>query len=497
VSRDVFKLVGTTIAAKYRVERVVGEGGLGVVYAGTNLVLNVPVAIKCLKPLGGTAEDEQRLTRSFLREATVLFSLTHPGIVRLFDVGDLTYPVSVPYVVLELIDGPTLDEEIRRRALENRPFAWAEIYAIFEPILDAVSFAHQHGVTHRDLKPSNVMLVTQAGSRSAKVVDFGIARRVGEQRHTAANTGFTPRYAAPEQWDGSLGPVAACSDVFSLGLMLAEMCTLQPVLSDKGPAEIFGQLMNPTRRISVTQRRSDLPAEVDRILERATRVQQQERYVDARELLVALRNVGNTPSLPLGSPRAVFTPAAPPAIPAPARPSEGGNRTLLLALVIVLLAVAGLSMVVVWLFLERGDTRANREHADTPRPAETAEEEPAEKAKPKEPSSVSVQSIMTAGVGLTEAQETKVLEDHLGEVKDCYRKALARAPKTPGGTLLLILVVDGAGKVSSTMCGEEGIEDKALRLCLTDASAGWKFPKPGKEYGTASFMATYRFKRPL
>jgi len=503
VARDVFNLVGTTIAGKYRVDRVVGEGGLGVVYAGMHLVLNAPVAIKCLKPLGGTLEDEQRLTRSFLREATVLFSLTHPGIVRLFDVGELTHPVPVPYVVLELIDGSTLEDELRRRSQMNQPYAWPEIFSIFEPVLEAVAFAHQQGVTHRDLKPSNVMLVQKAGAMSAKVVDFGIARRVGDQRHTAATTGFTPRYAAPEQWDGTIGPTSTASDVFSLGLMLAEMCTLEPVFSQNGPAEIFGQVMDPTRRISVTQRRRDLSVEVDRIIERATRLAPQERYRDARDLLVALRALGSAPAPSV--PRAVITPAVPPVVPVPAAVTpppekQGTSATLILTLAVVLVAVAGLSVVVVWLLMERSDSKAPKQASKDPQASNVEEQSESastkkSKAKNKEGAFVTLETILGGGDGLTQGQINKALDAHIEDVKGCYQKAIERDPKTPGGKITLMLSIGESGKVDSTMCAEEGIEDKAFRLCLTSASSEWKFPKPTKDWGIASFMATYRFKR--
>jgi serine/threonine-protein kinase len=297
-ARDPFQLIGTTIAGKYRVDRVLGEGGCGIVYAGLHVVVGAPVAIKCLKPVSGDRTAEARMTEAFLREAKLLFALTHPGIVRLYDVGALEGANPVPWVVLELIDGPTLEAELARRASESRHFTAHELLQLFDPVLDAVAFAHDNAVAHRDLKPSNVMLPrTPTGALQPKVLDFGIARRIGEQRQTIGVTAFTPRYAAPEQWDGSLGTTGPASDVFALGLMLAEACTLRPALPGESAASLVAAVMDPNRRIVVVTQRPDLPPEIDRIVARATSVRIGDRFQHARELQIAFRTaLGASPA---------------------------------------------------------------------------------------------------------------------------------------------------------------------------------------------------------
>lgn len=183
---DPFGLIGTTLAEKYRVDRLIGEGGFGVLYAGYHLLLGQRVAVKCMKPSAGSAAEQLRVTDLFLREARVLFSLTHPSIFRMYDVGTLpmraplpdgAFAPSVPYVVLELIDGRSLQDEIAARRSRGGPhFSAHEVSAVFQQLLDGVGFAHDHGVVHRDLKPSNVMLVGQGASCRVRVVDFGIAQ---------------------------------------------------------------------------------------------------------------------------------------------------------------------------------------------------------------------------------------------------------------------------------------------------------------------------------
>src|SRR4029079_218831 len=152
----------------------------------------------------------------------------------------------------------------------------AEILTIFECVLEGLSFAHGKGVAHRDLKPSNVMLVQgENGRLSAKLLDFGTARHAnkltsmgGAAAQATGAMGFTPRYAAPEQWDPAYGTTGPGSDIFALGLMLAEVCTLHPARPGESPGEILAQVMNPERVTLVSARRYDLPREVDTIVQR-------------------------------------------------------------------------------------------------------------------------------------------------------------------------------------------------------------------------------------
>ena len=309
-TNDPFNLIGQTLAGKYRIDSILGEGGFGVVYGGTHLLIGAPIAIKRMKPLGGSPQEEARALERFLREARILFTLTHPGIVRLYDLGTVTAAAgTVPYVVLEQLPGGSLESEIAARVASTpqRPFTAAEILGIFEPVLDAVEYAHLNGVAHRDLKPSNVMLA-HGGSRGiqAKVVDFGIARWMGDEQKTVLGaSAFTPRYAAPEQWDGTLGPTGAASDVFSLGLMLAEVCTLSPVIPDAGPAQMFADVMRRERRLDLARLRPDLPAHLERVIARAMHVDPRGRFQSAGELLSELRSAlrGSSPDLGSLTPR--------------------------------------------------------------------------------------------------------------------------------------------------------------------------------------------------
>ena len=311
--QDSFQLVGKVLDGKYRLDGVLGEGGFGVVYAGRQLALDQPVAVKCLKPMEGGAD-----VASFLREARVLFGLSHPGIVRMYDVGEIATALGpVPYVVLEHIEGRTLDAEIAARAAERRPFTGPELFAIATGLLDALAFAHARGVVHRDIKPANVMLVRGPAGVSVKILDFGLARGGNPGQKTTANVGLTPRYAAPEQWNASYGAVGPATDLFALGLVLEEAATLSPALAGDSLAEVVASSTNVARRSSVPHSRPDLPPGFAAAIDRATRVSPGERFATAEAMSAGLR-------APPAPPPACGPPAFGPGTATPGPPAGRG-----------------------------------------------------------------------------------------------------------------------------------------------------------------------------
>lgn len=273
---------------KYRLDGVIGEGGFGVVYVGRQLALDQPVAIKVLKPQKAGAD-----VASFMREAKVLFQLSHPGIVRLYDVGNVhTHLGESPYVVLEHLAGRTLDEEIERRARERRPFSADELVRLADGLLEALAFAHQRGVVHRDIKPANVMIVDGPSGLVTKILDFGLARGDVTTMHTSTGVALTPRYAAPEQWMATYGAVGTRTDLFALGLVLEEAATLAPALEGETIPDVIASSTSPTRRSRVSERRPDLPPVFAEIVSRATRVSPEERFPSADTMRDALRSHG-------------------------------------------------------------------------------------------------------------------------------------------------------------------------------------------------------------
>lgn len=206
------------IAEKYRLDRLLGRGGMGAVYEGTHVDLERPVAIKLLLP--DFTADLEALER-FRREARAAARLNHPNVADTYDYGSL--PEGGAYIIMELIHGVTL----RERLDEAGQLSFGEAIHIARQVTSGVEAAHRHDITHRDLKPSNIILTRDHDGRMlAKVVDFSVAKlKEGTTSGTALTaTGSligTPRYMAPEQCADN--KTDARSDIYSLGVILYEM----------------------------------------------------------------------------------------------------------------------------------------------------------------------------------------------------------------------------------------------------------------------------------
>jgi serine/threonine protein kinase len=200
----------TVLAERYRLETILGRGGMAEVWRATDAVLHRPVAVKVLRD---TAEDETDRLR-FTAEARTLARLSHPGLVMLLDAG---INEERPFLVLELVEGQTLDQECGGRRLDPDRVA-----RIGRELAAALAYAHSAGVIHRDVKPGNVLLGRDG---RIKLADFGIARLIGETvRHTRTGQAIgTAAYLSPEQVRGE--DVTEATDVYSLGLLLLEALT--------------------------------------------------------------------------------------------------------------------------------------------------------------------------------------------------------------------------------------------------------------------------------
>jgi serine/threonine-protein kinase len=211
--------VGTVLARKYRLDAILGEGGMGVVYDAHHLRLDRRVAVKFLHEQHA---QDVKLVERFFSEAQAAARMRHPNVVDVHDV-DHTEDGAV-YMVLEHLEGEPLSAFLAR----EKNVSVAEILALLSPVLDALSRAHERGIIHRDLKPDNLFLSRDAaGHIVPKVLDFGIAKLVDGTRAVATSTGVmlgTPAYMAPEQALGrrDIGP---WTDVWSMGVVLYEALT--------------------------------------------------------------------------------------------------------------------------------------------------------------------------------------------------------------------------------------------------------------------------------
>jgi eukaryotic-like serine/threonine-protein kinase len=217
MASQVDPLIGLTLG-NFRITSVLGQGAMGAVYAAQHVSLPSRAAVKVL--LAEFARDQASVDR-FLREAQTASSINDPHIVRIFDAGRL--PDGRPYLLMDLLEGHTLDE-----VLEAGPLDLRRGLEILRQIASAVAVVHEHGILHRDLKPSNVHLGQSRGVEIAKVLDFGLARTHGlDQGVTTAGTILgTPLYMSPEQADArTVGPEA---DVYALGCIAHAVLTGQP-----------------------------------------------------------------------------------------------------------------------------------------------------------------------------------------------------------------------------------------------------------------------------
>jgi serine/threonine-protein kinase len=205
---------GSLIAQRYRLVGQIGTGGMSVVWRAHDETLDRTVAVKVLAPALAAEARFRTLVRD---EARAAARLDHPHVTAVHDYGETTTAGGdvTAYVVMELLDG----EELHSR-LGDGPLPWADGVRVCAEVAEALAAAHDLGVVHRDVTPANVMLT----DKGAKVLDFGIAARVGARRPDGDGESFgTPAYAAPERLDG--GAAQASTDVYSLGVLLFETLT--------------------------------------------------------------------------------------------------------------------------------------------------------------------------------------------------------------------------------------------------------------------------------
>lgn len=269
---------------KYRLDRLIGRGGMGAVYAGTHVELERPVAIKVLLP---DFTDEPQALERFRREARAAARLNHPNVADTYDYGLL--PEGGAYIVMELVDGINLREHLNRHA----QLSFDEIRSITRQVALGVEAAHRRGIVHRDLKPANIMLTHDAhDGLIALVLDFGIAK-LKEQTLAGAltNSGTmigTPRYMSPEQCSGL--EIDARSDIYALGVILYEMLTHRPPFdSTSAMAIALKHMQEPPP--SIYDSRPGAPADLVALCTRMLAKKPEDRLQTAAEIAKAINSV--------------------------------------------------------------------------------------------------------------------------------------------------------------------------------------------------------------
>ncbi|HRI55937.1 MAG TPA: serine/threonine-protein kinase, partial [Anaerolineae bacterium] len=296
-------LLGQRLGGKYELQAELGRGGMGIVYRAHDTMLHRTVAVKVLTPQ--LAADPTFVER-FRHEAIAAANLRHPHIATVYDVGqDLVQGDTVHYLVMEFIEGQTLDRVLQR---QGQPFSLQQTDQIISQVAQALHYAHQRGMIHRDVKPANIML-GQDGH--VTLMDFGLVRAGDLSQLTQTGTALgTPAYMAPEQIMGA--EVDQRADIYALGVVIYELLTGDVPFRRTTPlATIHAQVYDPPPPLR--ERRPELSPAVESVVLRALAKNPGGRYRDvtgltrdfsrvlAGQMPLGLTEVGDEQAAPSGA----------------------------------------------------------------------------------------------------------------------------------------------------------------------------------------------------
>lgn len=281
---------GKVLSERYRLDGIVGVGGMGVVYAAHDLELDLPVAVKVLRP---EMADDERLKERFRRELILARQVSHRNVVRIHDLyrdGDLRY------LTMDLVHGRSLRALLR----EEGPMPAERVVPLALQLARALAAAHEQGVVHRDLKPANVLMETpdETGGEVARITDFGIARSIGVAASGLTATGTVVgslEYLSPEQAVG--GEVDGRSDIYSLGLILYEMLTGELPFEPGSDLELIAQRISSSPSLAALV---EVPAWMREVLRKMLQRDPEKRYVRAEDVVRDLesRSIAGTSGPP-------------------------------------------------------------------------------------------------------------------------------------------------------------------------------------------------------
>ena len=275
------KYTGKRLDARYEIQELIGVGGMAIVYRAYDIVDNKTVAIKILKDefLGN-----KEFIRRFKNESKAISVLSHPNIVKVYDVS---FGTKIQYIVMEYIDGITLKEFISQK----KSVDWKDAIYFVIQILSALNHAHSKGVIHRDIKPQNIMLLEDG---TIKVTDFGIARFSRNETQTMTDRAIgSVHYISPEQAKGSV--IDEKADIYSVGVMMYEMLTGKlPFEADNAVSVAIMQMQAKPK--SLREINPDIPIGLEQITLHSMEKNPVNRYHSAEDMMSDLEKVQNDPS---------------------------------------------------------------------------------------------------------------------------------------------------------------------------------------------------------
>jgi serine/threonine-protein kinase len=298
---------GVIVAGRYELRRLLGEGGMGEVWAGVHLVTRRPVALKFLK---GDASDEAR--RRFVREARAASVVHHPSVVPMLDILELED--GVPALVMDLLEGITLAELLARR----QQLDLGETARILMPVISAVGTAHELGIVHRDLKPANIFLAERLeGDADVRVLDFGVAKFTAQSGDAAESAHLTrtgevlgtPYYMPPEQVFGE-HDVDHRADIWAVGVILYECLAGRRPFEGANAGQILKAIMMG-KLTPLDEVEPRVPEAVAKLVGRMLTIERGERPRDLREVMEILKPFSDVHVQSFGTariPKMVVTP---------------------------------------------------------------------------------------------------------------------------------------------------------------------------------------------
>ncbi len=277
--------IGQTLNGRYKIEELLGQGGMSSVYKGNDPNLSRSVAIKLIH---SHLSNNPEFVRRFEQEAAAVAQLRHPNIIQVYDFAN---EGDVYYMVLEYVPGETLQDQLEALSNSGKRMEVAEVASILASVGDAVAYAHEKGMIHRDLKPANVMIRPNG---DPILMDFGVAKMLGGAQHTATGAVIgTALYMAPEQVRGEIPDERA--DIYSLGVMLFEIATGKRPYDGDSAISIMMKHINDAVP-DVRALRDDVPQGLADVITRAMAKTREERFQSAAELAMALRGISSAPS---------------------------------------------------------------------------------------------------------------------------------------------------------------------------------------------------------
>jgi serine/threonine protein kinase len=272
--------IGQRLSGRYQIDELLGQGGMSAVYKASDPNLKRVVAVKMIH---AHLSDQHDFVRRFEEEAAAVAQLRHSNIVQVYD---FNHDEGMYYIVLEFVPGETLQDRLKRLNKSGRSIPIEDGLRYMAQVCDAVDYAHERGMIHRDIKPANIMLSVY---QSAVLMDFGIAKMMGGQQHTATGAVVgTAMYMSPEQIQGER--LDERTDIYSLGVTLFEMIGGRPPYeADSAMTLMMMHINDPIP--DIRQLKPDVPEDVVAILNMALAKKRANRYGSAAEMALDMRRV--------------------------------------------------------------------------------------------------------------------------------------------------------------------------------------------------------------